>query len=95
MADTCTFFIINVREILLYLKPVYYEYMGRPVDIKSGLKPFKKIGKMWDEDVWPVESLKMMNRPDPTQPDPTRPDPAWPDPTVTLFDGLFLRKYER
>ena len=28
-------------------------YMGRPVDIKSALKPLKKIGKMWDKDVWP------------------------------------------
>jgi len=28
----------------------------------------------------PAESFKMMNR---------------PDPAVTLFDGLFLRKYER
>ena len=28
----------------------------------------------------PAESIRMMN---------------WPDPTVTLFDGLFLRKYKR
>ena len=33
----------------------------------------------------PAESFEMMNRPDPTL----------PDPAVTLFDGLFLRKYER
>jgi len=38
----------------------------------------------------PAESFKMMNRPDPTRPDPARPDPA-----VSLFDGLFLKKYER
>ena len=31
-----------------------------------------------------AESLKMMNRLDPTL----------PDPAVTLFDGLFLRKHE-
>ena len=37
-----------------------------------------------------AESFKTMNRPDPARPDPTRPEP-----TVTLFDGLFLRKYER
>ena len=30
-----------------------------------------------------AESFKTMNR------------PARPDPTVTLFDGLLLRKYER
>ena len=38
----------------------------------------------------PAESFKMMNRPDQAQP-----DPAQPDPIVTLFDGLFLIKYER
>ena len=34
-----------------------------------------------------AESFKMMNRHG-----PTRPELAQPDPTVTLFDGLFLRK---
>ena len=33
----------------------------------------------------PAESLKMINRS----------DPARPNETVTLFDGLFLRKYKR
>ena len=27
--------------------------------------------------------------------EPARPGPTRPGPTVTLFDGLFLRKYER
>ena len=43
----------------------------------------------------PAELFKMMNRPDPARPGPARPNPARPGPTVTLFDGLFLRKYER
>ena len=36
-----------------------------------------------------AESLRMMNRPDPTRPDPTEPDP-----TVTLFDDLLLKNYK-
>ena len=59
--------------------------MGRLVDIQTALKPFKKKSekieiKFYDHFRTSAESFKTMNR---------------PGPTVTLFDGLFLRKYKR
>ena len=57
--------------------------MGCLVNIQTDLKPLKKEKKLEYiimTILGPAESIKTMN---------------WPGPTVTLFDGLFLRKYER
>ena len=64
--------------------------MGRLVDIQIALKPLKKSDFDFDHltkitililtILGLAESFKTMDR---------------PDPTATLFDGLFLGKYER
>ena len=50
-------------------------------------KIFKKIGKNWNfyDHLGLAKSFKMMKRPWWT----------WPDPSVTLFNSLYIGKYER
>ena len=58
--------------------------MGRLDEIQTALKPLKEIGKkmkyIFKIILVLAELFKMMNR---------------PDPTVTLFDSLFIEKYNR
>ena len=54
--------------------------MGRLVNIQTALKPLKKIEFFLMTILGLAESFKTITR---------------PGPTVTLSDGLFLRKYRR
>ena len=55
----------------------YQSYIDHLVDIQSSLKPVKKIEKICYDHFRIAESLKMMNRPNPTR----------TDQAVTLFNA--------